>query len=123
MEAELFYVREGVINDYALNFVVPVPSKIDSLHFTWESLTGKPVSYTHQPISHFHTQLFTEFVPTTPSINFMHETLRTNYVLLTAPSIKYTHETSRTNYDLRKIRLSFSRAFVAFAHNMMNDVL
>lgn len=44
LEAELSYVRDGVINHYALNFVVPVPSKIDNLHFTWESLTGKPVN-------------------------------------------------------------------------------
>lgn len=45
IEAELYYVRDGVINNYALNFVVPVPSKIDSLHFTWKSLTTKPVCY------------------------------------------------------------------------------
>lgn len=41
---ELFYVREGVINDYALNFKVPVPSKIDNLYFTWVSLANRPVS-------------------------------------------------------------------------------
>lgn len=44
LPAELFYVREGIINEYALNFVVPVPAHIDSLHFTWQSLADKPVS-------------------------------------------------------------------------------
>ncbi|XP_052121655.1 tyrosine-protein kinase Dnt-like [Frankliniella occidentalis] len=44
LSAELFYVREGVINEYALNFVVPVPAHIDSLAFTWQSL-GRPLPY------------------------------------------------------------------------------
>jgi hypothetical protein len=44
LDAELYYVREGVINNYALNFVVPVPSKLDSLQFTWKSVADRPVS-------------------------------------------------------------------------------
>lgn len=51
LSAELYYVREGVINEYALNFVVPVPAKIDSLHFTWESLADKSVSIKYFLIS------------------------------------------------------------------------
>ncbi|XP_065165096.1 tyrosine-protein kinase Drl isoform X2 [Atheta coriaria] len=42
---ELFYVRNGTVNDYAMVFVVPVPSKIDTLHFTWESFAGRPLPY------------------------------------------------------------------------------
>ncbi|KAJ9592192.1 hypothetical protein L9F63_001308, partial [Diploptera punctata] len=45
LQAELFYVREGVINEYALNFVVPVPAHINDLHFTWQSLVGRPLPY------------------------------------------------------------------------------
>lgn len=45
VEAEVFYVRQGVINDYALNFVIPVSSKIDSLFFTWQSLRSLPLQY------------------------------------------------------------------------------
>ncbi|XP_021921225.1 tyrosine-protein kinase Dnt [Zootermopsis nevadensis] len=45
LQAELFYVREGVINEYALNFVVPVPAHISDLHFTWQSLAGRPLPY------------------------------------------------------------------------------
>jgi len=41
---ELYYVREGVPNIYALQFTVPVPPHVDSLHFTWQSLGQKPVS-------------------------------------------------------------------------------
>lgn len=43
LTAELFYVRDGQINFYALNFVVPVPATIGELHFTWQSLTRRPV--------------------------------------------------------------------------------
>ncbi|KAF9423256.1 hypothetical protein HW555_001325 [Spodoptera exigua] len=46
LTAELFYVRNGQINEYALNFVVPVPATITDLHFTWQSLTRKPLPYT-----------------------------------------------------------------------------
>lgn len=42
--AELFYVKEGVINQYAVKFIVPVPAQLHKLHFTWENLAGKPVS-------------------------------------------------------------------------------
>lgn len=46
LEMDLFYIREGEIKDYALKFVVPVPPKVDILHFTWQSLVEKPVSIT-----------------------------------------------------------------------------
>ncbi|KAL6263691.1 hypothetical protein P5V15_003779 [Pogonomyrmex californicus] len=43
LEAELYYVREGVVNTYAMNFVVPVPASIADLEFSWQSLVGHPV--------------------------------------------------------------------------------
>ncbi|XP_072946073.1 tyrosine-protein kinase Dnt-like [Epargyreus clarus] len=45
LTAELFYVRDGQINFYALNFVVPVPATIGELHFTWQSLIRRPLPY------------------------------------------------------------------------------
>ncbi|CAG9796798.1 unnamed protein product [Diatraea saccharalis] len=75
LTAELFYVREGQINFYALNFVVPVPATIEELHFTWQSLTRRPLPYTlHvEVVSHqeaMHTPEFNitseGFVPTEP---------------------------------------------------------
>ncbi|CAD6235989.1 GSCOCG00008038001-RA-CDS, partial [Cotesia congregata] len=42
LEAELFYVREGVVNAYAMSFVVPVPANIADLEFSWQSLAGIP---------------------------------------------------------------------------------
>jgi len=45
LTAELFYVREGVINEYALNFVVPVPATIQDLYFSWQAIGDKPVPY------------------------------------------------------------------------------
>lgn len=43
LTAELFYIREGKVNDYALKFVVPVPPHISELHFSWQSLITTPV--------------------------------------------------------------------------------
>ncbi|XP_020283411.1 tyrosine-protein kinase Dnt-like [Pseudomyrmex gracilis] len=44
-EAQLFYVREGVVNEYAMKFVVPVSPTIHKLHFIWENLAGRPLPY------------------------------------------------------------------------------
>jgi hypothetical protein len=48
LQAELYYVRDGVINTYALNFVVPIPANISELEFSWQSLIRQPVSTIHQ---------------------------------------------------------------------------
>jgi len=45
LTAELFYVREGVINEYALNFIVPVPATIQDLYFAWQAIGDRPVPY------------------------------------------------------------------------------
>uniref|UniRef100_A0A672SWL3 Tyrosine-protein kinase RYK-like n=1 Tax=Sinocyclocheilus grahami TaxID=75366 RepID=A0A672SWL3_SINGR len=37
LDAELYYVRDDVVNLYALSFILPVPSDTNSLHFTWHS--------------------------------------------------------------------------------------
>ncbi|XP_033847984.1 tyrosine-protein kinase RYK isoform X2 [Periophthalmus magnuspinnatus] len=39
LDAELYYVRDDVVNYYALSFTLPVPSDTSSLHFTWHSKT------------------------------------------------------------------------------------
>ncbi|XP_047520250.1 tyrosine-protein kinase Drl-like [Pieris napi] len=75
LTAELYYVRDGQINSYALNFVVPVPANIGELHFSWQSLTRRPLPYTLRVdvISHpeaLHPPTFsipsTGLVPTEP---------------------------------------------------------
>lgn len=45
LTAELHYVRDGTVNDYALGFVVMVPDYISELHFTWQSLRSTPMPY------------------------------------------------------------------------------
>ncbi|XP_069173287.1 tyrosine-protein kinase Dnt [Procambarus clarkii] len=45
LTAELFYVREGVVNDYAMNWRVPVPADVHRLYFTWVALEKKTVLY------------------------------------------------------------------------------
>ncbi|XP_014005210.1 tyrosine-protein kinase RYK isoform X2 [Salmo salar] len=37
LDAELYYVRDDVVNHYALSFILPVSSETNSLHFTWRS--------------------------------------------------------------------------------------
>ncbi|XP_015372867.1 PREDICTED: tyrosine-protein kinase Drl-like, partial [Diuraphis noxia] len=39
LSSELYYVRDGVVNTYAMNFEVPVPANIGELEFCWQSLT------------------------------------------------------------------------------------
>ncbi|XP_063394897.1 tyrosine-protein kinase Drl isoform X2 [Cydia fagiglandana] len=45
LDAELYYVREGVVNTYATGFIVPVPAHIADLEFMWQSLGRKPLPY------------------------------------------------------------------------------
>lgn len=44
LNAELFYVREGVVNEYAMSWTVKVPPDIHSIYFNWNALTKRPVS-------------------------------------------------------------------------------
>ncbi|XP_036226908.2 tyrosine-protein kinase Drl isoform X1 [Bactrocera oleae] len=45
VSAELYYVRDGQVNDYALNFAVPVPANVNEISFTWQSLTHQALPY------------------------------------------------------------------------------
>lgn len=38
-------MREGLVNEYALHFIVPVPANVRGIAFTWQSLAGRPVSF------------------------------------------------------------------------------
>ncbi|CAH1780904.1 unnamed protein product [Owenia fusiformis] len=42
IDGELFYVRNGIINKYALGFNVLIPSHMPSINFTWQSLKQSP---------------------------------------------------------------------------------
>lgn len=37
-------MRDGLVNEYALHFTVPVPANIHDISFTWQSLAGRPVN-------------------------------------------------------------------------------
>ncbi|CAH1377721.1 tyrosine-protein kinase Dnt-like isoform X1 [Tenebrio molitor] len=45
INAELFYVQKGVVNTYALNFVVMIPAHISDIQFSWQSLTNHSLPY------------------------------------------------------------------------------
>ncbi|KAF2354465.1 Serine-threonine/tyrosine-protein kinase catalytic domain [Trinorchestia longiramus] len=45
LDSELYYVRAGVTNTYALGYTVMVPKNMTSLHFTWNSLAKRPMPY------------------------------------------------------------------------------
>lgn len=35
---ELYYVKDGVINDYALTFNLPLKPDVDEIYFNWQNL-------------------------------------------------------------------------------------
>ncbi|CAL4062450.1 unnamed protein product [Meganyctiphanes norvegica] len=45
LNAELYYIREGVLNEYALSYKVLVAADISMLYFTWEATARKPIEY------------------------------------------------------------------------------
>jgi len=42
ISAELYYVRHGIINDYALLFTLPVQTDVHTIYFDWQSLRRSP---------------------------------------------------------------------------------
>ncbi|KAK2719502.1 hypothetical protein QYM36_005102 [Artemia franciscana] len=64
LQTELYYVREGVLNDYALNFVVPVPFHISELFFRWEALNSKQIPYSMVIIYDWEEQGEAIYTPT-----------------------------------------------------------
>ncbi|KAL3250152.1 hypothetical protein MRX96_055747 [Rhipicephalus microplus] len=45
LDVELYYVKEGRRNEYALGFVVPVPANVSELEFVWQALGSLPLAY------------------------------------------------------------------------------
>ncbi|XP_042150115.1 tyrosine-protein kinase Dnt [Ixodes scapularis] len=45
LDVELYYVKEGRRNEYALGFVVPVPANVSELEFVWQGLGPVPLAY------------------------------------------------------------------------------
>lgn len=45
LEIELFYVKDGIVNNYAVGYGLNVNSSIEELEFVWESLVRIPVSF------------------------------------------------------------------------------
>ncbi|KAF0303958.1 Tyrosine-protein kinase Dnt [Amphibalanus amphitrite] len=43
--SRIFYIQEGVINKYAMGYVVPVRANISSINFHWQSLVRRPMPY------------------------------------------------------------------------------
>ncbi|XP_041356261.1 tyrosine-protein kinase RYK-like [Gigantopelta aegis] len=52
--AELYYVRNGIINNYALSFNLPIPAKVENIYFTWQNLRDKPAMYYNMKFSVSH---------------------------------------------------------------------
>jgi len=36
---ELFYVRRGIVNEYALSFRIPIKSDVTDIYFVWRRLS------------------------------------------------------------------------------------
>jgi len=39
---DLYYVKDGIINDYALTFNIPIKSNVDEIFFNWQSFRSNP---------------------------------------------------------------------------------
>lgn len=58
---ELYYVRSGIINDYALSFNLPIRSDVDVIYFDWQNLRKSPPDST--------VSLPNSFIPDSHTIN------------------------------------------------------
>ena len=67
LENELSYVTDGRVNKYAMGFVIPVPSTVSALHFTWRSGSSSSPSYMISASSSHPTAL------PTPTLNITNE--------------------------------------------------
>ena len=67
LENELSYVTDGRVNKYAMGFVIPVPSTVSALHFTWSSGSASSPSYMISASSSHPTAL------PTPTLNITKE--------------------------------------------------
>ncbi|XP_066158582.1 tyrosine-protein kinase Dnt-like [Euwallacea fornicatus] len=45
INTRLYYVENGMVNDYAINFVVLLPNNVDSIQFSWQSLLNYSLPY------------------------------------------------------------------------------
>ena len=67
LENELSYVTDGRVNKYAMGFVIPVPSTVSALHFTWRSGSASSPTYMISASSSHPTAL------PTPTLNITKE--------------------------------------------------
>lgn len=45
LPSELYYVRDGVVNSYALQFTVLLQAQVNDLHFVWQNVQKQPIPY------------------------------------------------------------------------------
>lgn len=53
VSSQLWYVRNGAVNKYALGYVVVVPPQVDTLIFYWQALQGTTVRMTGLVFTNF----------------------------------------------------------------------
>jgi RYK receptor-like tyrosine kinase len=76
LENELYYVQDGTVNKYALGFVIPVPTSVSALHFTWAAPPPSSLQYSLTTSSSHPGALLTPpvnissqgIVPTAPQV-------------------------------------------------------
>lgn len=66
---ELYYVRSGIINDYALSFNLPIKSDVDVIYFDWQNLRRSPPDspmYYSLALSSSHPSVLMSALPSIP---------------------------------------------------------
>lgn len=56
---ELFYVRHGIVNEYALSFSIPIKSDVTAIYFVWQSLHKSPLE---PPVSSAHSKIIISLI-------------------------------------------------------------
>lgn len=51
LPAEMYYIRDDLINTYALNFTLLIPPTVNDLYFTWENIGGQQVRSLYQCVA------------------------------------------------------------------------
>ncbi|XP_077963737.1 tyrosine-protein kinase RYK isoform X2 [Gasterosteus aculeatus] len=118
LDAELYYVRDDVVNHYALSFTLPVPSETNSLHFSWHSKTKvdyrlgflmeNPVAM-DQPRSNISTQGEVPRVPSVFRVDLLCSGKVDGEAVLTVQLNLTVHANNYTVLDFKRRKMCYKR--------------
>uniref|UniRef100_G3NHR3 Tyrosine-protein kinase RYK n=1 Tax=Gasterosteus aculeatus aculeatus TaxID=481459 RepID=G3NHR3_GASAC len=132
LDAELYYVRDDVVNHYALSFTLPVPSETNSLHFSWHSKTKvdyrlgflmeNPVAM-DQPRSNISTQGEVPRVPSVFRVDLLCSGKVDGEAVLTVQLNLTVHANNYTVLDFKRRKMCYKSESVLSPVPLNNSTL